>query len=289
LKQSLPRLQVREEWLSDVERIEREAECQKFLGSLLGEDVVPRVVLQDPENHIFVMRRAPRDRQNWKDLLLASHTDLRLARRAGELLGTIHDATAGDAACKRVFSGKRYFEQLRLDPYYHRVAQVHPRLKDRILALALQLLHANVCLVHGDYSPKNMLVSDGQITLLDFEVGHYGDPAFDLGFFYTHLFLKALKHRVQPREYLELIRAFWNCYVTSLTKLESTVLESMFLPHLGVILLARVDGKSKLPYLDPREQDWVRGFAPPLVFGDFTSFDKLLEYLQKEVSCLCPK
>jgi aminoglycoside phosphotransferase (APT) family kinase protein len=46
--------------------------------------------------------------------------------------------------------------------------------------------------VHGDFSPKNLLVWEGRVMLIDCEVGHYGDPAFDLGFFVTHLVLKAI-------------------------------------------------------------------------------------------------
>ncbi len=289
VKQSLPRLQVADEWLSDVERIEREAECQKFLVLLLGENVIPPVVLQDTENHIYVMKRAPEDRRNWKDLLLAGQADPRLARRAGELLGFVHNRTAGDAACARAFSGKRYFEQLRLDPYYHKVAQVHLGLKDALLALERELLQADLCFVHGDYSPKNMLVRDDEIMLLDFEVAHYGNPVFDLGFFLTHLFLKTVKHRDNPDPYVGLIHVFWRSYAAVLARLDSGTLETSFLPHLGAILLARVDGKSKLNYLDTEEQDWVRHFAPALVTGWFTSLDRLVEYLKEEVLNLRPR
>jgi len=39
-----------------------------------------------------------------------------------------------------------------------------------------------ICLVLADFSPKNILITDQGIHLVDFETAHYGDPAFDLGF-----------------------------------------------------------------------------------------------------------
>src|SRR5262249_590510 len=219
--------------------------------------------------------------RNWKELLLAGQADPRLAHRAGELLGIIHNRTAGDVTCARVFSGKRFFEQLRLDPYYHKVADAHPHLRKRLLRLTQALLECDLCLVHGDYSPKNMLVCDADITLVDFEVGHYGNPVFDLGFFLTHLFLKTLKNRDKFSAFMNLVPVFWKAYASELTRLDTSELETAFLPHLGAIMLARVDGKSKVNYLSAEEQDWVRWFAPRAVAGECTSLSTLLESFEE--------
>ncbi len=289
LKQALARLQVEDEWLSDVERIEREAECQKFLLGLLDETTIPPVVMQDRENHAYVMQRVPRDRQNWKELLLAGHSDPRPAQRAGEILGIVHNRTAGDPDCVQLFAGKRYFVQLRLDPYYGKVAQVYPRLQESLQRLSKELLERDLCFVHGDYSPKNMLVKNGDMTLLDFEVGHYGNPVFDLGFFLTHLFLKTLKHRRRFGDYQELIRVFWRSYVAQLGRLDPEKMEVSFLPHLGVIMLARIDGKSKVNYLTTDEQDWVRNFAPALIGREFDQLGQVLDYFETEVKRLRPE
>ena len=68
-------------------------------------------------------------------------------------------------------------------------------------------------LVHGDYSPKNILVRDGRLVLLDHEVIHFGEPAFDLGFAMAHLLSKA--HHL-PRfrdEFAEATEIFWSSYL----------------------------------------------------------------------------
>ena len=56
--------------------------------------------------------------------------------------------------------------------------------------------------MHADFSPKNVLITDERIVLVDFETGHLGDPAFDLGFFLSHLLLKTvLRPATDPRQY----------------------------------------------------------------------------------------
>src|SRR5690606_31921066 len=66
--------------------------------------------------------------------------------------------------------------------------------------------------VHGDYSPKNVLVHGGRLVLLDHEVIHFGDPTFDLGFSLTHFLSKA--HHLPPRRdaFAEATRQYWERY-----------------------------------------------------------------------------
>ena len=48
--------------------------------------------------------------------------------------------------------------------------------------------------MHGDVSPKNILVGWKGPVFLDAETTCYGDPAFDLAFCLTHLLLKCVWH-----------------------------------------------------------------------------------------------
>lgn len=61
-----------------------------------------------------------------------------------------------------------------------------------LYALADDLSSRKVALVHGDVSPKNILVGADEVVFLDAECAVYGDPAFDLAFCTTHLLLKAV-------------------------------------------------------------------------------------------------
>src|SRR6185503_2499871 len=90
-----------------------------------------------------------------------------------------------------IFADRTFFEALRIDPYYRAAGIRHPaagKFYDRLIA---ETATVQETLVHGDFSPKNVLVREGRLILLDFEVIHFGDPAFDLGFSLTHLLSKA--------------------------------------------------------------------------------------------------
>jgi 5-methylthioribose kinase len=97
--------------------------------------------------------------------------------------------------------------------------------------------------------------------LVDFEVGHYGDPAFDLGFLLTHLVLKAFHAAPDFEPMLSLIDAFWESYLAELDSVrpnERLELETRTVINFAACALARVDGKSKVEYLQPTHQAMVR-------------------------------
>ena len=124
-------------------------------------------------------------------------------------------------------------------------------------------------LVHGDFSPKNLLVSHRQVLLIDFEVGHYGDPAFDLGFFLTHIVLKAFWSGPQHASYMQLASIFWRTYhkvlSTAIGAIDLLELETRMLANLAGCLLARIDGKSPVDYLPPPLHDRVRRLSRELL------------------------
>ena len=91
---------------------------------------------------------------------------------------------------QRLFSDRTFFETLRVEPYYSYSAGQVPEAAGFIHELIEATRSRNLTLVHGDYSPKNVLIYDGRIVLLDYEVIHWGDPAFDVGFGMTHLLSK---------------------------------------------------------------------------------------------------
>ena len=61
---------------------------------------------------------------------------------------------------------------------------------------------------HGDWSPKNLLVAPHEVWAIDWEVIHYGDPSFDVGFLLNHLLLKSIARPQWRREFAGLARVF---------------------------------------------------------------------------------
>ena len=290
LKQARERLRVREEWLCPVERIWREVETLRVCGAVLearstdrgagsgGESEygaqVPGILWEDRENYCYAMTAAAEGHRTWKEMLLAGEMgeSAAIADACGRLLGTLHAGSWEDENVASQLDDRMYFDQLRIDPYYRQIARVHPELGPHIDRLIESVWTHRRCLIHGDFSPKNLLVWPGHVLLIDFEVGHYGDPAFDLGFFLTHLFLKSLWAGPRRGEYLRVAETFWNAYcdvlagATKTTETPGAGLlpaseEQRVMWNLAGCLLARVDGKSPVEYLSREQQAVVRRIA----------------------------
>ena len=249
LKQSRPQLRTRAAWYSDISRVYREQEVMQALRPLLPAGVVPAVLFADRPNYVFAMEHAPPGARVWKELLLSGQVDPAAGERAGRILGTIHEATALNPALVEPFRDPSVFVQLRVDPFYRRIAERHPDLAPAVGALADRLLTTREALCHGDYSPKNLLAHAGGFTLVDYETAYFGDPAMDLGFCASHLILKAFARPHDRTRHLDLVRAFWRGYVAAATFRPAGELEARGIGHCGVCLLARVDGTSPVDYL----------------------------------------
>lgn len=283
LKQARGRLRVAADWRCPVERIWREIDTLRICRRLVAREpglshswqpIVPEILWEDRDNFCYAMTAAPDNHRTWKECLLGgSLADAeRIAAAAGELLGRLHAGSWRQPAIAAELADRAYFEALRIDPYYRHLVRHRPELARDVEPLIGSLEEHRLALVHGDFSPKNLLVWPEQLMLIDFEVGHFGDPAFDLGFFLTHLVLKDVWSGEfwsgRRGEYLALAGEFWRCYRLRLaeTVSESEILdlERRMLQHLAGCLLARVDGKSPVDYLPPAAVPQVRGLAVKL-------------------------
>jgi 5-methylthioribose kinase len=256
LKQSRPQLRTRDAWFSDLDRVYREQEVMQVLEPLLPPLTVPKVLFSDRENYVFAMKPAPAEARNWKHLLLAGETDVAVAEQAGAVLGRMHDATGRNPRLVEAFRDPTVFVQLRVDPFYRRVQERRPEVAHIVAPIIDRMLSERLALCHGDYTPKNMLVHGRGFTLVDYETAYLGDPTMDLGLCLCHLLLKAVKFA--DERYLHLTWAFWDGYRRAATFRPFAELQRNGIEHLGVCLLARVDGTSPVEYLDEGQRETVR-------------------------------
>lgn len=267
VKQSLDKLRVKDDWRSDRARIFREAEAIQMLGSVLGETALPKVIHVDHENFLFIMTAAPAGSVIWKESLLTGRqSDPTVAHQAGVLLSRIINTSRTDPSFQKRFWDGTVFDQLRIDPYYRTTALRHPDVREEFKDLIGAGWNVETALVHGDYSPKNMMVTGGKIFLIDFEVVHWGDPSFDAGFLLNHLLLKTL---YQPRfrdTYIHAAREFWKTLLAGLGTGDRDF-ERRTLRHLGGLMLARIDGKSPVEYIrDEETKERIRRVAKRVLF-----------------------
>jgi tRNA A-37 threonylcarbamoyl transferase component Bud32 len=254
VKQALPQLRVARHWLADPRRILIEADALRLAGRISPADV-PAVVDVDDAAMTLTISRADRSLRNWKADLLAGRADPRTAVRLGQALATWHTATAGDPGlAARLGAGA--FVELRIEPFYHAVRALHPRID----ALAAQLLDTRLCLVHGDFSPKNVLADGDRVCVLDWEVAHYGYPVFDLAFLTCHLVLKAVHGPAAASVYRALFDAFLETYAARVDRALHAPAGDLA-AHAGCLMLARVDGASPAGYLTEPERARVRAVA----------------------------
>jgi len=246
VKQALPRLQVSDEWLSRVERSATEARAATVLQRLLPAGSILAPLYVDEQRSLFVMPSAPLDAVTWKALLMGGQLATDTATAVGGLLSRLHSRSRAEPGLAGAFADRQDFLALRVDPYLRVTAERRPHLAQSIGRHTERMLSVRECLVHGDYSPKNLLVEPGtpdRVVLLDHEVCHWGDPAFDTAFCLTHLHLKACTFPHRAADFLDLAREFWTAYGGH------GAVEGNTVGMLGCLLAARVDGKSPAEYL----------------------------------------
>jgi 5-methylthioribose kinase len=291
VKQARGKLRVQADWQCSVERIWREVEVLRAYNEILqlgehGKLRVPHIHWVDQDLFAYAMTAAEENFVPWKNAILGGSWHRTNPYSAAMLLREVHAQSWHNNSFAERFKDRTFFNQLRLEPYYLASADAYPRLSTQLSDLVDQAWNERHALVHGDFSPKNMLVFGGRFMLIDFEVGHYGDPAFDLGFFLSHLVLKAIHLPHLKETMLETIKAFWLTYSLEIrrviTDVEYVQLESRTVQHLAGCLVARVHGKSPVDYLTPPEQLRAVALAEKLFdLGPAASWHDAYQLLQE--------
>jgi len=258
IKQARRKLQVAEDWFSDPQRIHIEAAAMRVLPELTPPGSVPRLLFEDREEHLLGMEAVPEPHDNWKSLLLAGRLEAGQVCQFAHILAGIHGGSYDVERYRKAFADRSFFETLRIEPYYAFTAQQVPAAATFLHTLIEDCRQVRRSLVHGDFSPKNILVRQGRLVLLDHEVLHFGDGAFDIGFSMTHLLSKAGHVAGRKTDFLEAAQLYWQTYLEYFPA--GADWEKRAVRHTLACMLARVRGKSPLEYLTQeqqrRQEDW---------------------------------
>src|SRR5262245_55612776 len=192
VKRALEKLRVAADWRAPVSRNASEVAWLERAG-LAVPGAVPTILAHDPAQGYFAMAYLPPATYPvWKRELQAGRADPAFAAAVGRSLRKIHESTAGQNASAADFNDDSIFKAIRLEPYLEFTAVRYPEISGALLGLVERTLQNRRALVHGDVSPKNILVGPKGPVFLDAECAWFGDPAFDLAFCLNHLLLKCL-------------------------------------------------------------------------------------------------
>lgn len=285
LKQALEKLRVSVDWFSAPERVHREALGLHWMERIAPRGSAPVLLHEDRKLHIIAMSAVPSPHANFKQLLLDGRIEHEYVRQFAQLLGTIHANGARlRTEAEEVFGDQHFFNSLRLEPYYGFTSQQVPEATAFLGGLIERTKSRKITIVHGDYSPKNVLIHQDRLVLLDYEVIHFGDPSFDLGFALTHLLSKANHLAHSRNEFGKAAKLFWRTYETIVQGLPwSQTLEAHAVEHSLACLLARVDGRSPLEYLDAHGQSRQRKAVLTMLHRPPEKVDQLVDQFTEQL------
>ena len=268
VKRALARLRVAQEWNAPVSRNESEV-LWMIEAAKVVPDAVPKILAHDPQRGAFAMEYLdPARHPVWKEQLRRGQVDVGSAAAVGRAIGAIHSNTALSPEVANRFANDKVFHSIRLEPYLEATARLHPKLAPILMSLSAETLGSRRTLVHGDVSPKNILMGPKGPVILDAECAWYGEPAFDLAFCLNHLLLKCL---VAPKALAALIESFAtlsSAYLAKVSWERAADLERRAARLLPALLLARVDGKSPVEYITAEDQKaLVRRVAAPMIIS----------------------
>lgn len=274
VKEALSKLAVEDDWFAPVERLAEESAAMVLAADVIPGHV-PAVVNFDSDRNIVVLEHAP---AGWEDLrtrLLRGDVDPADGARLGAILAEWHSGTTGASELAQ-FADRTAFEALRVDPFYRVSAEREPAVATMIETLIEQMAGRCLCLVHGDFSPKNILAGEpGEIWVIDFEVTHAGDPAFDIAFMLHHLIAKSIHLPRRSAQFDEYALGFLDAYESGISPALASPARYV-VAHIGAQLLARVIGKSPAPYLSEAERALARALAESILLDPPASLRELL-------------
>ena len=262
VKRARAKLKVKDDWHAPVARNAFEVAWMRTARNIVPA-AAPEILFHDKAAGLFAMPFLPdHEYPLWKAMLRDNHVRADDADAVGRTLGRIHAATHIDPSIPARFASDNIFYAIRLEPYLLATALRHPDLADRLRELADITATTKTALVHGDVSPKNILIGPDGPVFLDAECAWFGDPAFDLAFCLNHLLLKCLWTLAGGPAFRASFEALCEGYALETAGMKDRDIMARAAHLLPGLFLARVDGKSPVEYItDDNDKNLVRDVA----------------------------
>lgn len=285
VKRALPKLKVADDWFAPIERNHYEILWYQIARDI-APNSAPQVLAQDPQAMLFAMEYLdPEIYKLWKTELRDGRVYPKEAAQVGTQLGKIHAGATNNAALEKHFPANNIFQMIRLEPYLAATATKHPDLKPQLLSLYHRTAATRLTMIHGDVSPKNILLGPNGPVFLDAECACIGDPAFDVAFCLNHFLLKCLWNRSAQNGFFECFHALTSSYLSEVSWEPQDQLEARAASLLPGLFLARIDGKSPVEYVtQERDKNKVRRSARALLLHPPSQLTAILNAWGNELS-----
>ena len=284
VKRALAKLKVAADWQAPVERNAFEVAWYRIAHDIVP-DAVPEILYHDEHEMMCAMTYLdPGQHRLWKNELRDGRAAPEVAAEVGRRLSRIHATTASNPYVSALFPPNDIFHAIRLEPYLEATATAHPDLHEKLFALSKRTGAVRIAMIHGDVSPKNILLGPKGPVFLDAECACMGDPAFDLAFCLNHLLLKCLWNPPTSANFMSCFEALGKVYLNGVDWEPVETLEERVASLLPALLLARVDGKSPAEYITTdTARDHIRDCARPLIKSPPRKLSEVREAWEKEL------
>lgn len=285
VKRALSKLKVAQDWFAPVERNRYEVAWYRIANKVVPGSA-PQILAHDDEAMLCAMEYLdPETHKLWKSELRDGNADPEQAKLVGLRLAKIHAETAGDEFVEQQFPSAEIFQMIRLEPYLEATVEKHPDLKAHLFALSQRTAATRITMIHGDVSPKNILLGPDGPVFLDAECACIGDPAFDLAFCLNHFLLKCLWNPIAASGYIDCFHTMTSAYLEEVDWESANALEARAASLLPALFLARVDGRSPVEYVTAEmDKDKIRRCARALILNPPARLNQIASDWQKEIS-----
>jgi len=282
LKQARPALERFPQYAAPTERLLFEARWFELAQPNDRDAICPRVLALDTENRVLAL----------EDLSACERLDAALARGAAiapqmealaRFLARVHAATEGDGSLPARFQNEAmrrlHGDHIFTLPFQPNDFGLTPRLEaaaqearsdSALLSAAAEAyeryLRPSGALVHADVQAGNVLLAPGGgVKLLDAEIAHVGDAAFDLGTLLAHLALPAVARgenaSALPARVRAAYRAERGCDAATLARAQRYAGFELVRRTIGAARVAAVAGDEAGLRVLARGRAWALGEA----------------------------
>ncbi len=281
VKFALAKLRVKEDWHAPVHRNAAEYAWLE-VASEMALGYFPKLHGRSVAANGFAMEFVTGDDVFvWKDALMERGPAGGEAASVARLLGGVHQRSARPSFDRGAFDNARDFDALRLEPYLRFTATVHTEAADALIGMADTLFESGTVLVHGDVSPKNILFRDGAPVLLDAECATMGDASFDVAFCLNHLVLKGFHLPQYAGACMDAAAEFAGTYFKAVDWEDPVALNRRIARLLPMLMLARIDGKSPVEYLNVARREQVRALSLTKISNPVDTLDDLFSHIKE--------